>query len=247
MKLTYRLISLSLILATFSSMPAKAEDLSDLDVFRSRLGAIVNPDNISHLQASKIPGLYEVGIGARVLYISENLDYMLNGDMIELASGKNITDIAKSGINLEIMKAVDPKDTIIFAAKDNKPKHVIDVFTDVECGYCAKLHQDVPALNEAGVEVRYLFFPRRGVNSPAYSSAVGVWCAADQQQAMDEAKANGSYPAAQCDNPVLEHMQLVRELRLSGTPAIITETGHLIPGYMAPDKLLKMLDEESSS
>jgi len=240
-----RLTFVSLALCLLSPWGAsQAEDISDLELFRAQLSAVVNPANITHLSESAIPNLYEVGVGARVIYISADMEYMIRGDMVNLRTGDNLSEKTKQGISKGILADVKAEDSVVFAAKGDKPKHTITVFTDIECPYCEKLHNEVPALNDAGVEVRYLFFPRRGVNSQAFSAATGVWCADNQQAAMTEAKRSGSYPAGTCETPVLEHMDLVRKLRINGTPAIFTAEGQHIPGYVPAPKLLEMLNED---
>jgi thiol:disulfide interchange protein DsbC len=124
---------------------------------------------------------------------------------------------------------------VVFGPDD--AERSITVFTDVSCPYCVKLHREVPELNEMGIRVRYVFYPRAGKGSGAYNAMVSVWCAEDQQAALTAAKFGGEVEPATCDNPVDEHLALAREFGLRGTPAIVTDSGRLIPGY-APAKQL---------
>jgi thiol:disulfide interchange protein DsbC len=128
---------------------------------------------------------------------------------------------------------------VIFAP--DKPKHTVTVFTDIDCGYCRKLHREIDGYLKAGIRVRYLFFPRAGLGSESFNEAVSVWCAADRQQAMTDAKAGKPIEAKTCENPVIDHMQLGESLQISGTPAIVLESGDLVPGYVPAERLAAML------
>ncbi|MNG22971.1 Thiol:disulfide interchange protein DsbC precursor [compost metagenome] len=114
------------------------------------------------------------------------------------------------------------------------------MFTDTDCGYCQKLHSEVPELNRLGVEVRYVAFPRQGLQSPAYKELVSVWCAKDRQGAMNLAKTRQEVPAAECDNPVAKQYALGQMIGVSGTPAIVLANGKLIPGYQPAPQLAKL-------
>jgi thiol:disulfide interchange protein DsbC len=115
------------------------------------------------------------------------------------------------------------------------------VYTDVDCPYCARFHRDVPALNEAGVKVRYLLFPRTGVGSESYHKAVSVWCASDRVKVVGIAKAGGKVEPKKCDNPVEKHMELGAEIGIQGTPAIVFDNGKMLPGYVPAPQLLAQL------
>ena len=120
------------------------------------------------------------------------------------------------------------------------------MFTDVECGYCVRLHQQMADYNQLGIAIRYVAFPRAGVGSPVYDTMVSVWCAADRQTAMTHAKAQLPIEEARCDNPVEEHYEAGRAIGVRGTPALVLESGELISGYILPEELAKKLDELDS-
>ena len=127
--------------------------------------------------------------------------------------------------------------------KGVKTKHVVTVFTDIDCGYCRKLHAEMPDYNKQGIEIRYLFYPRAGVGSESYKKAVKVWCSDDKHKAMDVSKAGNRVEARiDCENPVDEHMTLGGLVGVSGTPALVLEDGKVVPGYVPADRLSKVLD-----
>jgi thiol:disulfide interchange protein DsbC len=136
------------------------------------------------------------------------------------------------------MAAIPESSMIVYKAENEK--HVLSVFTDIDCVYCRKLHQEMAQMNELGITVRYLAFPRAGLNSPSYDKAVSVWCAGDRNAAMDSAKGSGQIEAIKCDAPVAMHMQVARQLGVNSTPSLVLEDGRLQPGYAPPKQLLSL-------
>jgi len=120
--------------------------------------------------------------------------------------------------------------------------HELMVFTDIDCGYCRKLHAQVDEYNKQGIAIHYLSFPRAGIGSRSYEKAVAVWCADDQQTALTQAKLGTEPDPLQCENPVAEQYQLGIDLGVTGTPALLTSSGQLIPGYVPPEQLRDRLD-----
>ncbi len=199
------------------------------------------PDSLTE---SPIAGVYQVLYGTEVVYVSADGKYFIAGDMIDMATRKNLSEIAQRSVRNGIIKD-KLKDPIVFKAKDEK--HVIKVFTDIDCPYCAKMHREVPALNEKGITVEYLMFPRAGIGSKSYDKAVSVWCAGDsaaQQTAMTIAKERKPLDKKKCENPIKAQYELGQEIGVTGTPALVTTTGRLIPGYMTADRLAKMLEAD---
>ena len=152
----------------------------------------------------------------------------------------NLAEAKRETVRKDLMAAVDSKDAWVFKPA-GKTKAVVSVFTDVDCGYCRKLHAEVPRLNELGVEVRYLAYPRAGIGSASYNTIVSAWCADDRGTALTDAKAGKTIAAKTCVNPVAEQFQLGQEVGVTGTPAIVTDSGKLLPGYMPADVLAQTL------
>jgi len=168
--------------------------------------------------------------------------YLIQGSLIEVKSRTDLSEVRRKAIRLDAVNAVGEDNMIIFPAR--KPRHTITVFTDIDCGYCRKLHKEVGQFNDKGITVRYLMFPRSGVNTPSYYKAVSVWCEDDRNAALTESKAGKTLPKADCDNPVKAHMELGKLLGVSGTPAIVLDDGELLPGYVPAVKMARMLDKK---
>ncbi|NNC55525.1 MAG: DsbC family protein, partial [Pseudomonadales bacterium] len=118
----------------------------------------------------------------------------------------------------------------------------IYVFTDVDCYYCQKLHREVGQLNDLGVEVRYLAYPRAGVNSPVHKKLASAWCAKDPRDALTKLKAGEDIPENECaKNPIASQFHLGNRLGVSGTPAIFSESGKQLGGYVPADGIAERL------
>ena len=142
-----------------------------------------------------------------------------------------------------MLAAIDPATMITFAPEH--PQYTVTVFTDIDCGYCRKLHKEMAEYNRRGIAIRYLSFPRAGIGSESCKKAVAVWCAKDRQAALTAAKADQpvAAPDPSCKNPVDEHFHLTRVFNLDGTPTMVLEDGSLIPGYVPADRLKAALDD----
>jgi len=229
-------VALALGLVSNISVAADAEQ-----AIRNSLKAIDPALPIEAIAESPMPGVYQVELtGGRQLYTSADGQFLLQGYLFQVKNGQpvNLTEAAESRGVVKLLDAIPAAEMVVFAPK--QPKTHITVFTDTDCGYCQKLHSEVPELNRLGVEVRYLAFPRQGLESAAAKELSNVWCAKDQQAAMDRAKTRQSVADAQCDSPVAKQYALGQMIGVSGTPAIVLANGKIIPGYQPAPQLAKI-------
>lgn len=226
------------------ALPAVAADSKEVANLKQELVKVFKEEPDKILEAP-VNGLYEVTFGPKVYYVSSDARYLINGEVFDLKTRTNLTEKNRSEARLKAMAALDESDMIVFKAKGEE-KHAITVFTDIDCGYCRKLHQGMEEMNELGITVRYLAYPRAGVGSPSYDKAVGVWCAKDRKQAITDAK-NGKNPSkGDCDAPVKDQLALGSSVGVTGTPAIILSDGSLMPGYLPPKKLAAALEQSGN-
>ena len=197
-----------------------------------------------HVTETALSGMYEVRYGSIIVYLSGDGRYMLRGDLIDLEAARNVTETARQSVRAEAVGELGEASMIVFAP--DAVKHTITVFTDVDCPYCARMHQQMADYNRLGIAIRYTAFPRAGIGSPTWDKMVSVWCAEDQHGAMTDAKAGVAVDPARCDNPVERHYEAGKAIGVTGTPAIVLESGRLIPGYVPPDELLGRLDGRTS-
>lgn len=199
----------------------------------------MEPDSI---QPTKMKGIYEVLIGPKLFYISEDGDYLIQGSLIDVRARQDLTEPRIAEARASALNKVGVAKMVVF--KPEKVKYVAYVFTDIDCGYCRKLHSEIKQYLDAGIEIRYLFFPRAGEGSDSYKKAVTVWCSENRNQALTKAKKGESLPEKTCDNPVSQHLALGTALGASGTPMIVTEKGSILPGYVPAAQLTQVLEQE---
>lgn len=190
-----------------------------------------------------INGLYEVSIGPDVVYFSADGKFLVQGDLIDLDAKKNITEGRRNIARAHALDGLGEDQMIVFGPADKPANHMITVFTDIDCGYCRKLHREIESFTELGIKVRYMFYPRTGPNSESWSKAERVWCSADRNASLTLAKSGQPISGPVCQaNPVGDHYDMGSRVGLGGTPAIILETGELISGYVPAPELLKHIE-----
>ena len=232
-----------LLLTALVAAPVLAAEV-DLEKLRADVAKALPNATINEVRPSPLPGIYEVSANSQIVYVSADGKYLLTGDLIDLNARVNLSERQREK---SLMGAVNKlgEDKMILIGP-NKPKHVVTVFTDVDCPYCSKLHLEVPMLVKNGVQVRYIFYPRAGIGSESFRRSVAVWCAKDRIDAIGVAKAGGKLEMKTCANPVVEHYRLAQTLGIQGTPAIVLDSGALVPGYVPATKLLAMLDGKNN-
>lgn len=193
---------------------------------------------ISSIRDSGVPGWYEVMLGAEVVYVTDDGRYMFQGDLLDLDQMRNLTEEQRKHARVTLLKGIPVKDMIVFGPKD--AKHSIYVFTDVTCPYCRRLHKDVPKLNAMGITVKYLAFPRDGLGSDTYREMEAVWCSKDRNKALTDAKKGVKIKANKCNDPVGRQFLIGQDMGIRGTPAIYTEDGRQIGGYLSPDEIAEV-------
>ena len=212
----------------------------DFNVVEEKLRTLApNATNIA-VSETPIEGILQVQINSDIIYVTADGQYLIQGKIMNIDSRVDITDQAKSAIRMELLSDLNPDEQISFSPE--KPEYDLLVFTDIDCGYCRKLHNQMSEYNEEGIAIHYMAFPRAGIGSASYDKLVSVWCADDQQEAMTLAKNGGDLQAEKCPNPIAEQYDVGREVGVTGTPALVTTDGLLIPGYVPPAQLRQRLE-----
>ena len=222
---------------------AVAQD--DYAMIEQRIRTLAPTARSIAISETPIEGILQVQINGDIVYTSADGKYLIQGRVIDLDTREDLTETSKTTVRKGLMANMDTSGQITFAP--SKPVYDLTVFTDIDCGYCRKLHAQMEEYNEQGIAIHYMAFPRAGIGSRSYEKAVSVWCADDPQAAMTEAKLGSEPDPEQCENPVAKQYQVGIELGVTGTPALITSSGQLIPGYVPPDKLRERLDTMSAA
>lgn len=237
--ITNRYVLCGLLYAILTAASAAEPDVEER--ITGSLRAVFPDAEVTQINMSQIPGIYEVMLGADMVYVSADGRYVIRGDLFDLKERRNITEDEREVTRVDLLSKVPAQEMIEFAPAS--PKHSVYVFTDITCGFCRRFHQNVPELNRLGIAVRYLAFPRSGTGGEVYKDMVSVWCAPDRQQALTDAKLGKPVTKASCANPVKKQFLLGQSLGIHGTPAVYLENGKSVGGYVSPQELLQALQE----
>jgi thiol:disulfide interchange protein DsbC len=201
----------------------------------------VTPDMIT---PSTAPGLYQVRKGSQFAYVTGDGRFLIEGDMVDLVTGDEVTELQRQSARLAVLSQFGPDSVIEFAPKD--PKYWVTVFTDVDCGYCRKLHSEVDQYNAQGIGLRYMFYPRSGPNTESFAKAEQVWCSADRRDALTKAKRGVPLMApASCPNPVQRQYDAGEALGINATPMLVLQDGEIVRGYLPPTALAARLAQKA--
>ncbi len=215
------------------------------DIAGSIREAIAKADpmlEIGAISGSPAAGLYRASLGGMDGYVTADGRYFVVGDLFEIGSRQNLTERAREQTRRAALASIAPADAIVFAPVN--PKHRVTVFTDVDCGYCRKFHQNIAAYNDLGIAVRYLAYPRTGPGTESWKKMEAVWCSTDRGAALTRAKRDEAVvQAAECTTTAIaSDYALGQRMHLQGTPLIVLDDGGAIGGYVTPAELLQRLE-----
>lgn len=242
--------TLKFFLATLLAVVAPAAlagDPVDKATAERLTAALNNPAmglTVATVETSDVPGMYEVQFeNGPLVYATGDGKYFMLGDLFQVNDGAyvNLTEKRRDAERVAMLDVLDENDMIVFAP-EGETRAEITIFTDTTCFYCQKLHREVPELNKRGVKVRYLAYPRSGMDSAGARQLVGAWCSDTPQETLTALKNKEQVPVSDCaKNPVAAQYQLGQQMGIRGTPAMITESGQMIPGYQSADQLMVTL------
>ncbi|MGH8461887.1 MAG: DsbC family protein [Stenotrophobium sp.] len=228
--------------AAANPAPAATVNLSEL---HAKLTKLLNAKDFT-VKASPVPDMYEVRSGMNFAYVTGDGQYMIEGDLVRLTTGEQITEKQRSAERVAALNKIGLQNMIVFAPPS--PKHTVTVFTDVDCGYCRMLHSQIAAYNAKGIAIRYVSFPRTGPDTESFRKAEVTWCSADRNTALTRATLGDPMKGdSSCKNPVMDEYMTGVSLGVRGTPSLILEDGEMIPGYQTPDQLAQILDKQATN
>ncbi|MBC8146753.1 MAG: DsbC family protein [Bacteroidetes bacterium] len=243
-KINLKTIAFAIALSPFSIINAETDLQNVTQLLQQRIPAEVTP-------AVKTPvdGVYESSFANKFGYLLEQGRYVIIGEMFDLQTGENVTDRARKKLALETGKKAlvelakfTNEEKIIYPAIGDT-KEVLTVFTDTSCPYCIKLHEEVPKLREAGIQVQYLPYPRSYKQGRGYNELRRVWCAKDRASAMHIAKGTGmgdldNDGSCELGDVVDKGYEVGNKIGVTGTPASFTSKGVFINGYAPYQRLI---------
>jgi len=209
---------------------------------RQRIAAKLPGAKPEDIAISPIPGLYEVTMGGLIAYVTPDGKYLLSGSIYDLDTEVNLTATRRNAVRAKALAALPEGQMIVFSPPN--PKMTVTVFTDIDCGFCRKFHNQIADFNKAGVRVRYLMFPRTGPGTESWRKAESVWCSKDRREALTRAKKGEDLKTKSCSeaSAIKTQYTMGEELGVEGTPAIFTQGGDYIGGFLTPDQLVKVVE-----
>lgn len=192
---------------------------------------------------SPIPGLYEVTVGGLIAYVTADGRYLVSGNVYDLDTEVNLTASRRNAARAKALAAAPESEMIVFSPAS--PKMTVTVFTDIDCGWCRRFHNQMPAFNKAGIRVRYLMYPRSGPGTESWRKAEAVWCSQDRRDALTRAKRQEQIKPRKCPATAAIKAQytLGEDLGVEATPAVFTETGDYVGGFLTPEQLVQVVQE----
>jgi thiol:disulfide interchange protein DsbC len=208
---------------------------------RQRIVAKLPGAKPEDVELSPIPGLYEVTMGGLIAYVTPDGKYLVSGNIYDLDTEANLTATRRNAARAKALAAAPESEMIVFSPPN--PKMTVTVFTDVDCGFCRKFHSQIADINKAGVRVRYLMYPRTGPGTESWRKAEAVWCSKDRREALTRAKKGEALDTKSCPDAsaIKAQYAMGEDLGVEGTPAIFTQSGDYIGGFLTPAQLVKVV------
>ena len=231
------------VLAQSNSTPPASASTSKKDDPRAVIVKKIDGLKLEDVRLTPINGVFEITRGAQISYVSSDGRYVIMGadfGMYDIESDTDLTENRRRSIRNGLLGTIPESEMIVFSPKD--PKYTITVFTDIDCGYCRRLHSQIAEYNKLGIRVRYLFYPRSGPDTESWHKAEQVWCSANRNEALTRAKRDEAIKAPNCPADVVARdWELGHKLAVEGTPSIVLPSGEMLGGYAPPAQLARYL------
>lgn len=242
--------ALAILAAVLIATGIVAEDEAEDEVVESQvvdplvhLRALRPELDITSVRSAPAEGLYRVEVGAESFYITADGRYLIAGDMyrIDETSLSNVDEERRVRRRRDLIGALPDGDAVTFTPPGGAIASV-NVFTDVDCGYCQMLHRSMADYHDRGIEIRYLAYPRGGEESETWDRMVSAWCAEDRESAITALKAGDEIPNRTCENPVARHYEIGVASGVTGTPSLVLPNGQMLPGLVTAEELADLLE-----
>lgn len=257
------LVTVGIIHTSLASSPIKPEHITSmLEIFQSKQkeeeGLSVFMDKLVSIEPSfaeyvysesKIPGYYESTISGERVYISEDANHMFIGSAgLIRKSGDSLsfkTTDGKDEFRKKIIESTNKKNIVTYPAKNEM--YELYTYTDVSCPFCKRMHKDIGRLNDYGVTVHYLMYPRM-VEANLVTKMENITCVSDmnkRREMYDSLISQKSVDIIKddiepiCDNTTVVYNRMMADLAgLVGTPFIMTKDGEVLGGYLTPEEIM---------
>ena len=224
---------------------ASGETSAKYDHIREVFSTIAPGVTVDYIGPAQFPGFSEVVVGGHVFYVTNDAHYLFEAQPFDLQKKSFSAGKGLLGFRSEQLAKIPASERIIFSPAH--PKYTVTIFTDITCGYCRKLHSQINEYNAQGIRIEYVAFPRMGLGTKDYHDMVQVWCSKDRNQALTDAKLDLPLKGpTDCTNPVAKEYGIGLRIGVNGTPAIFTDDGSQIGGYLTPEQMRAVLDQNQN-
>lgn len=198
---------------------------------------------IDAINKSPVDGVYEVVVGRKVFYATADGKYLFFGNLVDPINKKSITEE-----RTQELSKIDPKQLPLdLAIKEvnGNGKRVLYVFSDPECPYCQMFEKQIaPMLTDTTI---YTYLFPLPMHQQAKPDSQKIWCSQDRTKVwIDWMRNKIPLPSnSSCDTSALDKIAKIGTdiVQIEGTPTLILSNGQILPGVVAPDQLLKQMDE----
>jgi len=212
----------------------------EAEALKEKLNTTMPGLQLEAVRPSAIPGLFEIQRGSLFGYVTADGRMLISGDMVNLETGEEITENSRKQMRLDTLAELGDQ-YVAYDPPGGKPQNIVTVFVDVDCGYCGKLHDELPSYHALGIGFRYLFFPRAGLGSDSERQLDAAWCSPDRKTAVSRAIQGQKFKADACETPTKKHYEIAAKLGVRGTPLMILPTGDTVNGYVPADRLAQQI------
>jgi thiol:disulfide interchange protein DsbC len=190
---------------------------------QKKLGANAKVRSVT---AAPVAGLYEVLVGNEVFYTDTTGKYLIQGEIIELATGKNITEQRQADLNR--IKWTDLNQANAIKNVRGNGSRQLAVFSDPNCGYCKRLEKSLQQLDN--VTIYTYLIPILSADSTQKSKQ--IWCSSDPYKSYIDWMINGISPSGKsdCSTPLDKNLAFAKTYGVTGTPTLFFTDGSRFPG-----------------
>lgn len=226
------------------------EEATQIEIIEIRRKLALIDKNIEKFNIEKTPidGYFKITNGNQKYYVDKDIKHMFLGDAVIFKDGKPIVlnetlDQAQKRL---FVQSLNEDDGIIFEAQNEKDR--LYVFTDITCPFCNKLHQDIQKINEKGITLVYLPYPRAGLDSNVEKALNKIWCKRTKEEYHIGTVSKKAYisnainePAdpSKCNKDFTKYyFNVANSMGIAGTPFIINKKGKVLGGYEGYQKFM---------
>jgi thiol:disulfide interchange protein DsbC len=237
----------------------KAHDCANCHTLKNDEAAAVLknmvPDvKILNISQSPVKGFWEVFLQSKgrqgLLYIDYSKKVFFSGAMFDIASQNNLTKTSAETLSrqhadllkIDVSK-IPLEDALVLG--DKKAKYRIIVFSDPDCPYCGKLHEELKKVLEKRKDIVFFIklYPLP-MHPDAYWKSKSIVCKQSMQM-LEDNFAHKKMEKVECATKTIDaNIRLAGELGINGTPAMVLPGGNLVSGYREAGELIGLIAQK---